>query len=109
MRPRRAGADVAIKVQVEVRIERHVVAVYFDYVNLVISLRINHTARNEIFDQKIVRDDQPSPVAAQPEVMGPEVGPRSIASSTRGWSGWEMSKWTTLPALFERDEQSRAS
>src|SRR5271154_5131395 len=69
-----AGADVAIEVQVETRIERDAIGAHLNHMDLVIALSLHHSSWDQIFDEKIVGYHEALFVLRQLEIVRTRTG-----------------------------------
>jgi hypothetical protein len=64
-----AGADVAIKIEVESRIELEAFAVNVENVDLVIAFGVDDPARRKVLDKEVVPNHQPFLVTRETQIM----------------------------------------
>src|SRR6266542_1738463 len=64
-------ADIAIKIEVETRIEFQTIPVHVDDMDLVVAFRLHHTAWCQVFDEKVIRHHETFLVARELQIMWP--------------------------------------
>ena len=71
MRACRTGADIAIEIEIESRIEFQTITAHIDDVDLVVAFRLDNTPGCQVFDQKVIRDHETFLVTCKTQIMRP--------------------------------------